>query len=406
MTKSRLTLLGVGFATEGFGFGRVFRSLYAQLGGRWEIEHLEFSRRRDEVSENCWRVHHTKRPAAFFGHLEFAELVERRRPDLIFFSVDVWQVPAYLRALEGAPGVHRTVAYCPVDGKISGGPELKDLSRLDRLVVPTSFGRNMVRTELDRLGVVDPVQVDVIPHGIDSHRFFPYDDQNGRTGKERARGELFPDRPDLVNDFIVLNANRNQSRKRLDLTLDGFARFSADKPPDVKLYLHSGIIDEGLNLSARARKLGISERCLPSVMTEHHPVVSDEKLNRIYNACDVGVNTSLGEGWGLIAFEHGATRAPQVVPRHSACEELWKEAGVLLPTTPLESADGNWFQGSATSAESLAEALERLYANRAFRDEKGDAAFRNSRREELSWHSVALRFEDLFLEVLEQPRRG
>ena len=91
------------------------------------------------------------------------------------------------------------------------------------------------------------------------------------------------------------------------------------------------------------------------------PVVSDAALNRIYNACEVGLNTSAGEGWGLVAFEHGATRAAQVVPRHSACEELWEGAASLLPTTPLESSAEQCYTGSVTSAESVAEALERRY---------------------------------------------
>ena len=54
---------------------------------------------------------------------------------------------------------------------------------------------------------------------------------------------------------------------------------------------------------------------------------SNDDLNRLYGACDVGVNTSCGEGWGLVSFEHALTGAAQVVPRNSVCEELWEGGG-------------------------------------------------------------------------------
>jgi hypothetical protein len=59
------------------------------------------------------------------------------------------------------------------------------------------------------------------------------------------------------------------------------------------------------------------------------PKFSDEQLNFLYNACDVGINTTTGEGWGMPSFEHAATRAAQIVPHHTSLADLWK--GVLIP---------------------------------------------------------------------------
>jgi hypothetical protein len=42
-------------------------------------------------------------------------------------------------------------------------------------------------------------------------------------------------------------------------------------------------------------------------------ILSDESINHIYNACDYGVNTSNGEGFGLCQLEHLATGAIQIV---------------------------------------------------------------------------------------------
>ena len=59
--------------------------------------------------------------------------------------------------------------------------------------------------------------------------------------------------------------------------------------------------------------------------------LSDADLNRLYNACDVGINTSMGEGWGLVSCEHGAAGAAQIVPDHTGCAELWRGRGELIP---------------------------------------------------------------------------
>ena len=61
--------------------------------------------------------------------------------------------------------------------------------------------------------------VNVIPHGVDTQVFFP-------LNRQHARQALFPDRPELQDAFIVLNANRNVLRKRVDLTIEGFASFA------------------------------------------------------------------------------------------------------------------------------------------------------------------------------------
>lgn len=62
--------------------------------------------------------------------------------------------------------------------------------------------------------------------------------------------------------------------------------------------------------------------------------IADEELNRLYNACALGVNTALGEGFGLVSFEHAATGVPQVVPDHAAMAELWGDAAIRVPTQP------------------------------------------------------------------------
>lgn len=124
---------------------------------------------------------------------------------------------------------------------------------------------------------------------------------------------------------ILLNANRNSQRKRLDLTLGGFVRLLKRRPDD-SLYLvmitnlspQSGAYYDvqrcfaeelayaGLDIQTFGRRLVLIDNALPNLW-------SDEAINQLYNVADIGINTSDGEGFGLCQLEHMYTGAPQIV---------------------------------------------------------------------------------------------
>jgi D-inositol-3-phosphate glycosyltransferase len=143
---------------------------------------------------------------------------------------------------------------------------------------------------------------------------------------------LYPnDRFDeFMNSFIVFNGNRNQPRKKIEHTMWAFKEFSKDKD-DVKLYLHMGILDAGVNIVELASRYGFLNKLILTTLTPEIPNVPDERLNLIYNATDVGINTSMGEGWGLVNWEHGMAKKPQIVPDYSATKEVWTKGAVKIP---------------------------------------------------------------------------
>ena len=162
----------------------------------------------------------------------------------------------------------------------------------------------------------------------------------------------------------MLNADRNQPRKRIDITIKGFSLFARDKPPSVKLYLHMGVEDCGWNIVLMAKRHGIEDRLILTADMPFLPVVSNEVLNCIYNACDVGINTSIGEGWGLVSFEHAATGAGQIVPRHSACEELWQDSALMLEPCMTLTTEKSLTEGHFVAPEAVANSLNQLYEER------------------------------------------
>ena len=153
---------------------------------------------------------------------------------------------------------------------------------------------------------------------------------------------------------------------------------------------------------SHARALGIAERLVLTGAGNDHPNLPTSKLNLIYNACDVGVNTSTGEGWGLISFEHAATGAPQIVPRHSACAEIWDGAAEFL--SPVRTVSNGIIEGGEIAVEDLAESLEKLYTDSKHYDHLAQTAYRRATDEDYRWDQVAIRWRDLFDELLVKHR--
>jgi glycosyltransferase involved in cell wall biosynthesis len=286
------------------------------------------------------------------------------------------------------------------------------MAGVDRFVTYTRFGKSQIEQAVAAVkrrcpGFAFP-PVEVIPHGLDARVFRPLE-ADPRASRQRALRTILGGDPRAEGAFIVLNANRNQPRKRIDVTIKGFSLFAENKPDNVLLYLHMGLEDAGWNVLRLAERCRVADRLLLSTPERNLPGIPLDQLNVTYNAAAVGLNTSLGEGWGLVSFEHGATRAAQVVPRHSACSELWQDSALLVePVTTLTERQ-ILAEGHLVSPEGVAEALERLYEDPALLAGLSEAAYRNATRPEYRWAAIARRWNGIFRELLglrPAPRNG
>lgn len=405
----RPRLLAVGDAVAATGFARVLHNVLAPLQDAYEIHHLGVNYHGDPHGLG-WKVYPAKLGGDLQGVGRLLPLVEGLEPRLIFLLNDIWVLVEYWQQLADkvrATGA-RTVMYCPIDAGPVEPELLARLEGVDRFVVYTEFARGEIEKALAQIRAERPdfafPAVDVIPHGVDVERFPPHADDVGdlaSPGRRRAWGALFDDGdPAFREPFIVLNANRNQPRKRVDITIKGFAKFAAGKPEDVKLHLHMGVEDAGWNVITLARRHGIAERLILTAEGNNLPAVPDEQLRDIYTAACVGVNTAIGEGWGLVSFEHAATGAAQIVPAHSACAELWDGAALLLEPVMTVTTERILTEGGLVSPDDLAAALERLYADRGLLREMSRAAHRRATRPEYRWGAVARVWGELFAETL------
>jgi D-inositol-3-phosphate glycosyltransferase len=402
-TSERPRILVAGDAAVPTGFARVMEGVFGPLSDRYEIHHLGTNYRGDPHTYG-WKVYPAEIGGDRWGANRVAPLVEKLKPRLVFILNDIWVQHAYLKELRRLKEAPPVVLYCPVDGGPIDPEAVEPLAGVRRCVAYTEFGRAQIESAVRGQKGKDPSfdfpAVEVIPHGVDADTFRPLDAPEGVTPRLHARRLLFPGMDDPGGRFIILNANRNQPRKRIDTTVRGFALFARDKPANVHLFLHMGVEDVGWNVVRLARRYGVEDRVLMSSLNKTIQGVSQQQLNLVYNACDVGLNTSSAEGWGLPSFEHAATRAAQVVPRHSACAELWEGAGLLVEPALSVLFEKILTEGWLVTPEGVAEALERLYSDRVLLAEMSERAYRNATRAEYRWENIAARWDALFREVL------
>jgi D-inositol-3-phosphate glycosyltransferase len=392
-------LLVVGQAVHPTGYARVLQSILQHLHFRFEILHFGVNYREEPIAGDYSIRPNTLR-GDVLGREQLPGLLEQFGPDLIFLCHDPFFYEVHEAALleyQRQKPTARTVFYCPIEWEETMPGLLRTLSSVNELVLYTEFGRRVVQSAFDAAESCRAPSMSVLPHGLDTALFYPLVRGNFEESRRRARQQLFPHQPQLQNAFIVLNANRNCPRKRIDLTLRAFAEFARDKGDDVYLYLHMGMRDSGCDILPLAEELGLANRLLMTTTSLEKPEVEDAYMNLIYNACDVGINTATGEGWGLVAFEHAATGAAQIVPDHSACRELWAEKGLLIP---VEEVPG------IVSVQDTAACIERLYSDCALRKQLAQESYAYATRPEFHWGQIAQQWEKLFQKVMADHAKG
>jgi D-inositol-3-phosphate glycosyltransferase len=372
-------------------------SVMRRLADRHEIHFLGIAYSGEIVRDRGLTIYPTNpKGGDAFAAFQAKSLIEEIRPAVVLVMHDIWMFDYYLDLFGPYRDRLKIVACIPLDGRITNEEDAAPLAQADRIVAYTHFARTEFEGAFRRLGDRDFPAVDVIPHGVDRDRFYPLPD------RAQAKRRVFGDRPDAGESFVVLNASRPDQRKRVDLTIRGFAMFAAGKPANVRLCLHHPVMGEAAEreLEPVIRECGLGERL--SVNPLGGEIVGDDELNLLYNACDVGINTAMGEGWGLVSFEHGAAGAAQIVPDHTACGELWRGHAELIPPARRYVPEFSPLEMGEVSPKGVAQALEALYRDPARREELARAAVSVAQNPAYSWDAVARQFDELFVGLVNE----
>lgn len=193
----------------------------------------------------------------------------------------------------------------------------------DIVIAFTPYWRDVAR----KIGIRKDMPMYFFPHGFDAELYYPV---------PKTVSRAYYSLPD--DAFVILNLNRNQPRKRWDHTMMAFAdvvhrhNTLLKSSPDKKhrpIRLMIGTMPEGFwdlldVYDFEIRKLGmdVTEGRKYLVFMSKPQQMSDSDINVLYNACDIGLNTCEGEGFGLCQFEHLAVGCPQIAPNIGGMREF------------------------------------------------------------------------------------
>jgi glycosyltransferase involved in cell wall biosynthesis len=220
----------------------------------------------------------------------------------------------------------KSIVYFPIDHEIGSAAMIEHMLFFDEIVTYNEFCRKQVlKLRPNWFG-----KLKVIPHGMNLDHFYPVDQER----RQAFRQEYFKEN---ANKFIVLNVNRNQSRKDIPCTIFAFKEYRKQNK-DAFLYLHMNPKDPlGWDLRAIMGQAGLVEGrdfMFPPAAKENHDT-SIETLNLIYNSSDVFVTTTLGEGWGLTVTEAMACKLPVICPLHTSLIDISDNGKRVYPLENL-----------------------------------------------------------------------
>ncbi len=334
-----------------------------------------------------------------YGAYHLKKRIAELNPDFVFLLNDVWMLANYGVICAEESKRIPFVAYAAIDGKIVEPFVCEGLTYLAKLVAYTTFARQELEQAFDcsneYVESYRPV-LEVIPHGVDTSVFFPIDQ------RVALKHKYFPILVNPETSFIILNANRPHSRKRIDLTIQGFAAFSRGKPDNVILYLHHAVMfeQEYQRLKEWITEAEITDRVVLSEPDLAY--IDDAGMNEIYNACDVGLNTSMGEGWGMVSMEHAATCRTQIVPNHSACEEIWQGVGETVAISNSYVPEFSPLELSEVAVAEISAALEKLYTDRQLRENTASRCYSHVVSDQFQWDNISQQWDRVFTEVVER----
>ena len=273
--------------------------------------------------------------------------------------------------------------YYPIGGDMGDShlPEsvVQILKAVDLPIAMSEYGRDVTQ--------VNGVTPAYIPHGVDTSVFQPPAD---KPAAKRALG--------YEGRFVVLSDARNQPHKLLPRALEIFRRFAADKD-DVVLHLHSDPEDPiaraptyTYDLRSDIDFLGLSDKVRITDGFSIRKGLPLPQLAAIYQAADVHLLASAGEGFGLPTLQAAAAGVVPLASDYTASRELVRGHGEALRVKQFVRGQSG-VRHALIDIDDAVSRLQRLYQDRPWLVSKSQAAARFA--QSYDWTRIVAQWHDL-----------
>jgi glycosyltransferase involved in cell wall biosynthesis len=219
---------------------------------------------------------------------------------------------------------------------------------------PIAYAPNGVRSL--RVAGLDPLYA---PHGYDPATFFPVDRQG-------AREKLGLPADAFIVGTVAVNRGGLPSRKAWDENIRGVAQFRKATGAKVLYLCHTYAGDDGYEASLPLRQLAADAGVLDAMVFAQPEAYKagypPSHLRTMYNAMDVLLATSRGEGFGIPTLEAQACGVPVIAGQWAAQEDLiWGGWGIGRDEATRDR-DGQMSYTYIPDPDAIADRLQAAYA--------------------------------------------
>ncbi len=294
-----------------------------------------------------------------------SEIVAKDNYDVVVLFNDLPVVLAYARYIRKQTPKLPLVAIFPVNTPPVPSKEVIELSNLDvcEVMTYTDAAKNHIASINPNLSITS------IYHGVNKKVF-------SRDNNCRQQAGL----KDL---FVAGYVGSNTYRKRLDLLLEGFAKFAKGKN-DVRCLLHVNNLESSYPLTDMALYYGIKDKVLFSCGN-----IPDERIKLLYSVMDVNINTSIGEGFGLPLLEGASCGTPILCAKHDNLVDIWGDTADYIEIDRREFIPDTNYLGSVISTDNLADKLSKLYDDRNYLKQRSVDVLNRSIDPRFDWRVVS-----------------
>ncbi len=259
------------------------------------------------------------------------------RADIYMTFIDVWAVP------EIANMDLRWIPICPVDHEPVQDAITSVLQGAYRVVSLAKNGQKLLKDK-----GIDSTPIYI---GVDTKVYKPL------GNRDECKKKLGFKETDFVMGIVAMNKG---ARKNLSDMFDIFKRFR-DRHNNAKLYIHSDPLrPDGFDLIKMANTFGITDSIMLSDVNALELGFPPEQMAELYNAFDVTLMNTAGEGFGQPIIESQACGVPVITNDFTTGRELNAfEELVIKPNRLLMDALMSY--QAMTDVDKAVEAIEQIY---------------------------------------------
>lgn len=314
-----------------------------------------------------------------YGRGRLMPIIKATRPDVIIINNDIWamqwMMPIIYECRKWLDKDIPVIGYFPIDGT----PVKKEWVKF----IKNSIDYPITYTQwaADQINKVDKsVKLDYIYHGVDTDLYAPNPEAKLYYKQELSR------QAGVNIDFVIGYVGRNQPRKRLPELMIAYNMF-AQQADNTMLYLHTPNIDAGWNLKEVKNNLCLNDGMI-TIAPKLHPAegLPEDRLAAWYQAFDVLVLPTVGEGFGLPLIEGMASGCAVVSTDCSVVPEIVGDAGILVKPGSFEvMVNDNELLRPIPSIAGLRDAFRRLHSAPEYLAELSNKSIERA-KEFSTWH--------------------